>query len=98
MEAQTAAERTRHQHGLIVGIVGLLTQLIEDGGRFPEFGFGESDVQHEPVQVPDQGNHNFAQSGIVGALHDREYGGSYILVPANRRVTRCDHVLSLRDP
>ena len=68
------AERAGHQHHFVVRIGRQLSNLIEDGGRLPELGLGETYFAHEAVQVLDQRNQYLSQARFTGPFHDGENG------------------------
>jgi hypothetical protein len=62
------AERAAHQHGLVVGLVGVLAEPddIADGGL--ELGLGQLHLAGEGMQVAHQRRHDLLEPGIGGAL------------------------------
>jgi hypothetical protein len=47
-----------------------LSHFVQDRNRLLKLGLGESDLSHKAVQMANQRNHDLAETGIRGPLHD----------------------------
>ncbi len=77
------AHGAAHQHHLVVGVVGLLAQLDQQGGGGPVLDLGQPGLAHEGVQMLGQGDHDLAQARIAGAAHHLQHRGGDVVGTAD---------------